>query len=158
MIQRIQSLYLAICSICLICLLFGLQLVTFSNKEYRYDITGLKIQKFDLVSGSEIYSHFHFGAFILLVLLLSVFVTLFNFKNLKKQFKLGRSLFFTYFLVLVGTLLWISFGKSMIDEDLNSRTMGVGFLLFVIGFPFTFLANTGIKRDKTLLDSIDRIR
>jgi len=36
--------------------------------------------------------------------------------------------------------------------------MGLGFILFVAGFPFTFLANTGIKRDRNLLKSLDRLR
>ena len=47
---------------------------------------------------------------------------------------------------------------KLLDEETASREMGLGFLLFVVGFPFTFLANTGIKRDKKLLDSLDRLR
>ena len=49
-------------------------------------------------------------------------------------------------------------GDSMISVETTKREMGLGYLLFLCGFPFTFLANIGIKRDKNLLDSLDRLR
>ncbi|MFK7784566.1 MAG: DUF4293 family protein [Crocinitomicaceae bacterium] len=50
------------------------------------------------------------------------------------------------------------FGDNLIEGEELKRELGLGFYLFVVGLPFSFLANVGIKRDKRLLDSIDRIR
>ena len=50
------------------------------------------------------------------------------------------------------------FGDRLIDVETTSRENGLGLFLFVAGFPFTFLANTGIKRDKELISSLDRLR
>jgi len=55
-------------------------------------------------------------------------------------------------------ILLATFGSKMIGKEDMIREMGLGFFLFVAGFPFTFLANIGIKRDKQLLDSLDRLR
>ena len=43
-------------------------------------------------------------------------------------------------------------------DDETKRELGLGFFLFVLGFPFCFLAQLGIKRDKKLLDSLNRLR
>ena len=158
MIQRVQSIYLGLCILCLLALLFDIQFIGLSNTEFYYSITGLRIETFDLNTSQAISSRFHFGGIALLGLILSAVYTLLSYKNLKKQFRLGRSLFFTYLLVLVSVMLWIYFGKSTVASDLSQREMGLGFVLFVVGFPFTFLANIGIKRDKALLDSLDRLR
>lgn len=80
------------------------------------------------------------------------------FKNLNRQFKLGRIIFGIYFLMLLSIIALAVFGNHLLDVETTGREMGLGFFLFVIGFPFTFLANTGIKRDKKLLESVDRIR
>lgn len=158
MIQRVQSIYLVLCILCLASLLFGVNIIHFEGPEYHYSINALTIETFEKSSAKVISSSYHYGLAILLVLLLSALVTLLHFKNIKKQFKLGRTLFFTYFLCLVGAVIWLSFGDGWIDEDIHKSQLGFGFILFVIGFPFTFLANLGIKRDKTLLDSLDRLR
>jgi uncharacterized membrane protein len=158
MIQRVQSIYLILCTLCLASLLFGIQFIEFQSKEFLFSISALKIETIDLKSSELISSHFHFGGILIGVLLLSTIITLLNFKNLKKQFKLGRALFFTYFMVLIGIILWISLGQSTIDSEIETRNLGFGFLLFVIAFPFIFLANIGIKRDKKLLESLDRLR
>ncbi|MBU2018033.1 MAG: DUF4293 domain-containing protein [Bacteroidetes bacterium] len=158
MIQRVQSIYLLHCILCLGSLLFNIPIVDFQSDEFYYSISALHIVNTDIASSEVISKNFHFGGLILFVLLVSAILTLVQFKDLKKQFKLGRSLFFTYLLVLIGTMLWISFGENSIDSDIKTRHLGLGFLIFVVGFPFTFLANIGIKRDKTLLESLDRLR
>ena len=81
-----------------------------------------------------------------------------SYKNLVRQFKLGRMVFGIYFLMIISLILMSYLGDSLIDTETSSREMGLGFILFVAGFPFTFLANTGIKRDKELLSSLDRLR
>ena len=60
--------------------------------------------------------------------------------------------------MLVSVIVLSIVGDKLIDAETTSREMDLGFFLFVCGFPFTFLANTGIKRDKKLLESLDRLR
>jgi hypothetical protein len=43
------------------------------------------------------------------------------------------------------------------DEPLK-RQLAAGFFLFVAGLPFLFMANLSIKRDKGLIDSLNRLR
>ena len=49
-------------------------------------------------------------------------------------------------------------GGGMLSAGETKRELGLGFFLFVLGFPFCFLAQLGIKRDKKLLDSLNRLR
>jgi hypothetical protein len=49
-------------------------------------------------------------------------------------------------------------GGGMLSADETKRELGLGFFFFVLGFPFCFLAQLGIKRDKKLLDSLNRLR
>lgn len=158
MIQRVQSIYLGLCILALTSLFFGVSIVDFSSASMKYEISAYRWSKIDPNTGEILKSSLHFGIAIVSVLIVSALVTLTQFKNLKKQFKLGRSLFFTYFVVLLFATLFVSFGSSWIDGEIETREIGLGYLLFVAGFPFTFLANIGIKRDKALLDSLDRLR
>jgi len=80
------------------------------------------------------------------------------YKNVNRQFKLGRSIFYIYFLSLIAVILLSVYGGSLLDVKTTSREMGLGYWLFIAGFPFSFLANVGIKKDKKLLDSLDRLR
>ena len=93
-----------------------------------------------------------------IALILLMFIALMSYKNLNRQFKLGRTVFFLYFIMLISIILLSTFGNKLLQVEATTRAMDLGFILFVIGFPFTFLANTGIKRDKNLLDSLDRLR
>lgn len=81
-----------------------------------------------------------------------------SYKNINRQFKLGRTVFYLYLLSLIAVFLLSLYGGSLLESETTSREMGVGYWLFIAGFPFTFLANIGIKKDKKLLDSLDRLR
>ena len=94
----------------------------------------------------------------IIAMALLIFLTIMSYKNLDRQLKLGRTVFFLYLLSLVGVLVLAFIGGSYAGLENASRELGLGFYLFVAGFPFTFLANMGIKRDKKLLDSLDRLR
>jgi hypothetical protein len=158
MIQRIQTVYLAVVIILLTFVTLGSEIFSFVNETARYTFNSYGIMKFDIVSGKLISQQsfpFYLGT---IGLILLSFITLMSYKNLNRQFKLGRTVFGIYFLMLISIFLLSYFGESLLDTETSSREMGLGFLLFVVGFPFTFLANTGIKRDKKLLDSLDRLR
>jgi small neutral amino acid transporter SnatA (MarC family) len=91
-------------------------------------------------------------------LILLCVLTLFSYKNLKRQYKLGRTTFYIYFLLLVILLIMAYFGKGLLNTEVDKRELGTGFILFIIGFPFIFLSNIGIKRDMNLIDSLNRLR
>jgi len=158
MIQRIQTAYLAIAIILLAIVTCGTSLFSFIGETSRYTFSSYGVVEYTLEDGllmSQKSYPFYVGT---IALALLCFICLMSYKNLERQFKLGRTIFFIYFLMLVSVVLLSVFGDALIDVESKGREMELGFLLFVAGFPFTFLANTGIKRDKKLIASLDRLR
>ncbi|MCH2224072.1 MAG: DUF4293 domain-containing protein [Crocinitomicaceae bacterium] len=158
MIQRIQTVYLAIAIILLSIVTFGVEIVSFTNDTSRFTFSSYGITEYPIDSETVV-SHHTFPIFISTIgLIMLCFICIMSYKNLKRQYKLGRTIFGLYFLFVVGIILLTIMGDKLIGTETSAREMGVGFILFVAGFPFTFLANTGIKRDKRLLSSLDRLR
>jgi hypothetical protein len=158
MIQRIQTIYLLISLICLGFVSFGMNIFSYLGEKSRYDISAFGVDEIDLANGSLINGDSSLMCIIGFGLMLVGLATLLSFKNLKRQFKFGRMFFFTYLMVLLTTMSLIYAGESYIAKDITGRELDLGFFLLVLGFPFTFLANTGIKRDKKLIESLDRLR
>lgn len=158
MIQRVQTLYLGICIVLLSIVTFGSTVFSYVSETARYSFSSYGISTYDLDTGNLV-DHQHFPFYLgTIALILFAFLCMMAYKDLKRQFKLGRTLFFLYFVMLVSVVLISIFGDSLLSEEVSKRELGLGFYLFVMGFPFTFLANTGIKRDKNLLDSLNRLR
>jgi len=158
MIQRIQSLYLAIMMILLAIVTIGTTFFSFVNASSKFEFTSMGIIERNIESNTYI-STISFPLFIgLIALILLGFLTLMSYKNLNRQFKLGRMVFGLYFVLLISLFVLSIYGSKLVTEETTARKMGLGFLLVVIGFPFSFLANTGIKRDKKLLESLNRLR
>jgi hypothetical protein len=158
MIQRIQTAYLAIPIVLLSIVTFGTSLFTLVGETSLFTFSSYGIVEYGLEDGTLIGQKsypFYLGT---IALALLCFICLMSYKNLERQFKLGRTVFFIYFLMLITVVLLSTFGDALIDVESKGREMGLGFILFVAGFPFTFLANTGIKRDKKLIASLDRLR
>lgn len=158
MIQRIQSLYLVIVIILLSIVTTGVDLFSFLNEKSRFAFNSYGITEYSIETGEAIGKQFFpmFIGFIALVML--AFLCLMSYKNLARQLQLGRMVFYLYFMSLIGVLAISGVGEGLLDVETDKREMSVGFILFVAGFPFTFLANIGIKRDKKLLDSLNRLR
>jgi len=158
MIQRIQTVYLAIVIILLSIVTIGSELFSYLNETSRFTFSSYGITEYSIESGDVIGTKtFPFFLGTAALALLS-FVCLMSYKNLKRQYKLGRTIFGLYFLMLVTIIVLSTFGDKIIDIETPTRELGIGYMLFVAGFPFVFLANTGIKRDKKLLESLDRLR
>jgi len=156
--QRVQTLYLGITIILLGVVSSGITLFSFVGESNRYTVNSFGITTTDLQSGQAL-EHQNMPMMIgTIALALLCFVCIMSFKNLKRQFKLGRTIFGLYFVSVIGIILLSFFGDSLIGEEGMKRELSVGFYLLIAGFPFTFLANVGIKRDKRLLDSLDRLR
>jgi len=158
MIQRIQTLYLSIAVILLSIVTFGSIFFSFLNETSRFSFGSYGIVEYSL-ENEKIISTTTFPFYIATIsLILLCFLCIMSYKNLQRQFKLGRMIFGIYFLMVVAVVLLSYFGDTLLTEKTSSREMGLGFILFIAGFPFTFLANIGIKKDKELLSSLDRLR
>ncbi|MDG1657867.1 MAG: DUF4293 domain-containing protein [Crocinitomicaceae bacterium] len=158
MIQRVQTLYLGLAIIMLSVVTFGVTLFSFVNETSRFSFNAYGILETNIKTGEKIgFESFPLYIGTIALSLLCV-IAIMSYKNLARQYKLGRTIFGLYFISLVGILVLSIYGDSMIEAKTTAREMGLGFFLFVAGFPFTFLANTGIKRDKRLLESLDRLR
>jgi hypothetical protein len=94
-------------------------------------------------------------------------VVMFSYKNLKKQLNLARLLFFLT-LLYVGVNMFLAYfglnyAQPLIEEipldDIRvSRITHLGFYLVCALLPFAYLAQLGIKRDYSLIKSLDRLR
>ena len=93
-----------------------------------------------------------------IALCLFTFVTLMSYKNIKRQLKWARAFFYLYVFCVIGFLIFSAVGKGMFFESEASQELGLGYLFFVAGLPFSFLALIGVKKDKNLLDSLNRLR
>lgn len=98
-----------------------------------------------------------------LFLLIALFglITLFKFKQLKRQYKLSRLVFFGTLLCLVlsGVLFYL-FNNTASDISTNSTTLffDIGSYCIVAAVVFSWLAMRAIHRDLKLVQSVDRIR
>ena len=160
MIQRIQSIYYILAMICLSLLLSGMEIFRFvgSKTYYVFSAFGLESGNVNDPQGNlQPLSKMPF--FLTLIsFILFIFIALMGYKNLTRQFKLARTIFFIYLLLIVSLVIFAIMGGGMLSADETKRELGLCFFLFVLGFPFCFLAQLGIKRDKKLLDSLNRLR
>lgn len=157
MIQRIQSVYLLLLMIVLSVVSVGAELFSFVSETTRFTFSSFGITSYSLEG--KVLEHKSIPVYIgLIALILLCFLCLMAYKNLGRQFKLGRTIFLLYFIMTVSMILLAVLGDSMVEGENLKRELGLGFYLFVAGLPFSFMANTGIKRDKKLLDSLDRLR
>jgi phosphoglycerol transferase MdoB-like AlkP superfamily enzyme len=158
MIQRIQSVYLFVAILCLGFVTFGSTLFSFITKKAELQISSFGVKQIKVIGGQTDYTVSIPAYIIGIGLMLIGIATLFSFKKLPRQHKFGRMFFYTYFAVLLSVILFFYFGSSRVANGITAKQLDLGFFLLVIGFPFTFLANTGINRDKKLLDSLNRLR
>ncbi len=158
MLQRVQTIYLGIAIILLGIVSTGATFFNFVTESHRHSFNAFGMATSDPKT-NVITAHndmlFYVG---IIALALLCFICLMAYKNLNRQYKLGRTVFLLYFLGVVGMVVLSFMGDTFIDEPIVKRELGAGFYLFIAGFPFTFLANIGIKRDKRLLESLDRLR
>ncbi|MFT6001512.1 MAG: glucan phosphoethanolaminetransferase (alkaline phosphatase superfamily) [Flavobacteriales bacterium] len=148
MIQRIQSVYLAISTICL-ALLFVFPFSYYPNMEYNVmELTN-----------SELGPKILYPLFINVIvsILLALFSVL-SFKNRKRQQLLNK----INFLVLLVFLIVMFFDFNNIASDLpiekTEINYGIGLFLPIVALICLLMANRAIKSDEKLIKSMDRIR
>jgi hypothetical protein len=102
-----------------------------------------------------------------ILLMLFAVMTIFGYKNLKRQLNLARATFFLTLLYVLGVMAMVYFAldyanpyldKIPLDNLIISRQTNLGFYLICAMLPFAYLAQMGIKRDLNLIKSLDRLR
>lgn len=136
MIQRVQTLYLALAAIVSGGLSFAFSMWT--------NASGTSVMALDMV--------WLIGLFLLSALL--SLVTIFKYKNRQTQFVLGRLNIILNF-ILLGVIVYLSLtlsGETAVSEK------GIGMILPLFSIVFIVLANKAIKKDEDLVKSVDRLR
>ncbi|WP_111625953.1 DUF4293 domain-containing protein [Gelidibacter algens] len=136
MLQRIQTVYLLIAAIfsCGLIFVFHLWTTTIDVAVYAQD--------------DMLYLAMFFGSAALSL------ISIFNYKNRKFQFVLGRLNIILNF-ILLGLFVYqllMAPGESQISEK------GVGIFIPIFSIVFLVLANKAIKKDEDLVKSVDRLR
>ncbi len=136
MIQRIQTIYLILAAMVSAGLIFVFHLwITMNNTiVFALDV---------------IYVFIGFIASALLSL-----VSIFNFKNRKAQFIMGRLNIILNF-ILLGFFVYQSLNLSG-ETEVSEK--GIGMFIPIISIVLLALANKAIKKDEDLVKSVDRLR
>lgn len=157
MIQRIQTIYLLLAMILLGVVSFGMTFISFVQNELSHDLTAFGILTRNQTGGivEKVAYPFYLSNFVLIIL---CFVGIMAYKNLTRQLRIVRLTFYIYLLLFIGLFIYSVMGDSILELNSAERELGLAYFLFVCGLPLVFLANLGVKRDKNLLDSLNRLR
>jgi hypothetical protein len=160
MIQRIQTVYLALASISAgLTFFFPLALFKSSGIEkYSYTILQLlEVETGEIISPGNGWVH----AAVLMASAVLSFGTIFLFNNRKRQLQLGQVNYILLLAVIIGVYFSV---KTLVNfpplnqfEDIGA-VYWIGFYLPVAALAFQFLANRSIKKDDKLVKSVERLR
>ncbi|MEN9742238.1 MAG: hypothetical protein RLZZ65_43 [Bacteroidota bacterium] len=160
MIQRIQSLYFILVMVILSALLSGIEIFGFTTSKRYLSYSVYGTQSFKSAANAPFGKSEHIDNSLLfyfvIAFVLFIYYAMMNYKNLKKQFKLARLVALIYLISLVALLVVGSLG--LIVKGAVGIELGLGYYLCVVGLPFTYFAFKGVKKDKELLESLDRLR
>lgn len=158
MIQRIQTVYLALAAIAV--------MLTFFLPFAHFFASDLKIAEYAMFGAFNVQSDtlemtnpYPFPMWIVsaLSILVPIFA-IFQFKNRKVQMKWVR----LGFLLNLAFVVYLFFAISKVNAELYEGQISVlyhsGFYMPVIALVFLFLAQRGIKKDEDLVKSLDRLR
>jgi len=158
MIQRIQTVYLALAAIA-ISLLFAFPLAQFFSETgaYVFSVTGLK----NMVPGEpDAFKPIIFLPIIIVAVLIALLVifTIFQYKNRSFQIKLTNIGVLAAIILIMGIFfLYI----PMIEKKINivpDYSNAFGIYMPLVALVFLVMANRAIKRDDKLVRSADRLR
>ncbi len=156
MIQRVQTIYLFLAIICLGSTCLGLEFFRFVQTDEAFSFSVFGVESLKETSSTMFKSIPIYLSVIGLCFFL--FMTLMSYKNLKRQLKWARSCTFLYALFVLASIVFYYVGGGVFLEGEYSLELGLGYALLIAGFPFCFLAQLAIKKDKKLLDSLNRLR
>lgn len=160
MIQRIQTVYFILVMVLLTSLLSGVEIFGFPTAKnyFSYSVYGIQSFKSELnvpfgkaenIQGSILF-------YFVIAYVLFVYLALMSYKNLKRQYMLTRLALLIYFVGLVSLLLLAMLG--FLVKGAVGIQLGLGYYISVVGLPLIYFAFKGVKKDKELLESLDRLR
>ena len=156
MIQRVQTVYLFLAILCLGATCTGMEFLRFTQASESFSFSVFGIQAIH-GSSTEVYKSIPIYLSIIGICLF-LFMTLMSYKNIGRQFQWARRLTFLYFVLIISAIVFYYAGGTLFFDGSYEKELGLGYALLVVGFPFCFLAQLGIKKDKKLLDSLNRLR
>ena len=159
MIQRVQSLYYLVAMILLGTCLTGVEIYRFSTDKTYFAFNAYGFQEAINDDSATNLSNQSKPFYIIgILMVLFIFYVTMSYKKLNTQLKLARFVSFAYLAIIIALVIFGATGNQYFYDGNCTRELGAGFSLLVIGFPFCYLAQLGIKRDKKLLDSLNRLR
>ncbi len=150
MIQRIQSLYLALVIAGCICMFF-FPVANFT--DYQFTLLGAKLLTKEPMHLLEI-NAIPLVIINIIIAVLSLII-IFQYKNRPRQFRLSRILILTNVMLIVV----IFFFTDLIEKKLvETSRYSVSAVIPLITLLLSFLASRGIRKDEELVKSSDRLR
>lgn len=155
MIQRIQTVYLALAAILLVVpTVFNLNWASVDSEEGSFALSSVSINRTGVVTEVES-GAFLIAAAIGLALLITVYAIL-QFKNRKFQMKLVQGAMALQVVVPALVFFYASKMADMAESDAVSYSPLLA--TFVVNIILCILAYRGIKKDEALVRSADRLR
>lgn len=154
MIQRIQTVYFLIAALLVATTLFGTNLFSFHQVEEVHATA------YQLIRGTEVARKMDFWMLSLVQVIFALMI-IFSFKMRHRQIFLG------WILLLLNILstAWILLGANVhsvecdkCPEAATNLAFGIAFYLHAAAFIFVFLGIRGVRKDKKMIDSLNRIR
>lgn len=152
MIQRIQTVYLALAAI-LLSMVFAFNFATYQveDVQYIFSVNGISPES------EEVSVVFPYNI-ILPVLIAGLAFTILQYKKRKVQLKIIRMIYLMILIVLAFLFYDMSVVESSLDIHPENASYGAGLFLIAASWPLVFLANRAIKKDEELVKSVERLR
>lgn len=156
MLQRIQTIYLFIASIA-IGLMFAFPISNYYGDLHTFKLTLLGVINLVPDSGSifQVYFTLPLITFVLLLTMLFI-ITIFQFKNRKRQLKIIQLNILLNILLIIG--IFIIYSRLILSQLDVSEEYGIGAFLPLFSLIFLVMAYRGVKKDEELVRSADRLR
>jgi len=159
MIQRIQTVYYLLAVLVMALPLAGLELFSFTNKKVLQSVTLFGSESHLMLSNGKLVVlpqiQLFWGNLLVIILLL---FTILMYKKLKFQARLGRFTLIVYALTLIGISVVAYFFAQFLVIFQASLTFGIGSYFILSGVLFILMGNRGVRKDRKLLDSLNRLR
>lgn len=153
MIQRIQTVYFLIAALLVSTTLFGTDLFSF------YQINDVHASAYSLIHAGEV-EKMDFWMLSLVQIIFALMI-IFSFKMRHRQIFLGWILLALNILSSAWIVLGANVHSTQCDECPDPATdlsFGVVFYLHAVAFIFVFLGIRGVRKDKKMIDSLNRLR
>jgi hypothetical protein len=155
MIQRVQSIYLALATIVISILLFSPVGIFTDSSANIYNLSFKGFSQFVNYGWLVKYKCYLMDSIILLTLATSV-ISIFYFKNRKEQIRICWLQIILNLLILLSFYYEINIAK--VHFLLSCSSLYITTILPVIAIILVYLAMKAIKKDENLVRSMDRIR